>query len=443
MQRALEDFIRALRAAKVRVSVAEAMEASEVAASFGYGDRTLLRDALAVTLAKSIEEKTLFAETFDLYFSRQFAGEAERESQPAHDAGTGNALADMLLNDDRAGLAAAMEMAAREVNVNDVRYFTQVNYLAQRMLERMGLRELDAFVATTTRGQASGGGGLAEALEGRRSALQVMARDYVSRQFQVFGRNASGELREEILERTPLANVDQRDFARMSGLIRRLAKKLAARHVRRHKRARRGQLDIRRTLRANMAHDGVPFATIWKQKRTERPKMVAVCDVSRSVASSARFLLMFLYGLNEVVANLRSFAFSSHLVEVEDILDSHGVGDAIDKVLDKIGYLPTDYGRALDDLKVGFGDIFDRHTTVIILGDGRSNNLDPRADIVQWIAQRCRRVVWLNPEPEAFWGIGDSEMLRYRPYLHVAKTCRTIKDLERIVDGILRVGTAA
>jgi len=80
---------------------------------------------------------------------------------------------------------------------------------------------------------------------------------------------------------------------------------------------------------------------------------------------------------------------------------------------------------------------------VIMLGDARSNYTDPRADIMKWLGQRSRRVVWLNPEPQSFWGIGDSEMLRYRPHCHVARTCRTIKDLERVVDDILRTTTPA
>ena len=190
-----------------------------------------------------------------------------------------------------------------------------------------------------------------------------------------------------------------------------------------------------------MAHDAIPFETVWKQKRIERPKVAVIVDVSRSVATAAQFLLMFLYNLNEVLSDLRSFAFSSYLVAVDDILDSNDLEEAIPKVLDRIGFMSTDYGRAFDDLKSKFANTIDRRTTVIILGDARSNYGDPRADIMRWINQRARQVVWLNPEPETFWGTGDSEMRRYRPYCHVARTCRTIKDLGRVVDDILRSQT--
>ncbi len=451
MQRQLEDFIRSLRANEVRVSVAEAMEAHEVVAHVGYADRALLKDALALTLAKTVGEKQRFDDSFNLFFARdQFTGEAgegddgDAGNENAGDApDTGNELADMLLADDREGLAAAMEQAGRDAGVGNIRFRTQVNFLARRMVDRMGLAELERLIAQVVLGEVPGGQDLADDLEGQRTRLLGEARNFVERQYELYGRFAGQQLREEFLERTPLAAVDRRDYVRMNHLIRRMARKLASRYVARHKRTRRGHLDVRRTLRVNMAHDGIPFETIWKQKRVERPKIVVICDVSRSVAAAAQFLLMFLYNLNEVLSDLRSFAFSSYLVEVEDILDAHNIEDAIPKVLDKIGFMSTDYGRALDDLKTQFGDAIDRRTTVIVLGDARSNYGDPRADIMKWVNQRARRVVWLNPEPESFWGTGDSEMPRYRPYCHVAKTCRTIKHLERVVDDILRSGTRA
>lgn len=448
MVRPLEDFIRALRAAEVRVSVAEAMEAHEVTAHLGFADRTLLKDGLSLTLAKTFNEKQRFDDSFELFFTRdQFhnitAKPGDANDAPEPQDNTGNDLADMLLNDDREGLAAAMEDAGRAAGVGNIRFRTQVNFMARRMVDQMGLAELERLIAQVARGDIPGGDALATELEVQRSRLIEEGRAFVERQYELYGRFTGQQLREEFLERTPLAAVDRRDYQRMNTLIRRMARKLASKYRARHKRTRRGHLDVRRTLRVNMAHDAIPFETVWKQKRIERPKVVVIVDVSRSVAAAAQFLLMFLYNLNEALSDLRSFAFSSSLVAVDDILNTNGLDEAIPKVLNKIGFMSTDYGRALDDLKSEFADTIDRRTTVIILGDARSNYGDPRADVMRWINQRARRVVWLNPEPETFWGTGDSEMRRYRPYCHVAKTCRTIKDLERVVDDILRSQTRA
>ena len=457
LQQPLEQFIKALRASEVRVSVAEAIEAHQVVATVGYGDRRLLKDALGITVAKSEAEKECFNATFDLFFARdEFRGEgSEAEAEgfgggEAPEAGeTGNELVDMLLEGDQQVLAAAMERAANQVGVGNIRFFTQRGYFARRLLDEMGLRQLEQLIAQVTRGEAgdpaSGGGDgdLVEALERGREQLLGEARDYVERQFELYARAAGEQLREEFLEQTRLGNVDPRDFQRMSRIVRRMAKKLAARYMRRHRQARRGQLDIRRTLRVNMAHDGIPFETIWKSKIVDRPKIVAICDVSRSVAAAARFLLMFLYSLNEVISDLRSFGFSSHLAEISEELEEHPVEDAIPLILQRIGFRPTDYGQTLRDLKSDYLDIIDRRTTVIFLGDARSNYADPETGIMRQIHQRSRRVIWLNPEPESFWGTGDSEMLNYRPFCHVAKTCNTIKQLERVIDDLLRSTTRA
>ena len=448
MVRPLEDFIRALRAAEVRVSVAEAMEAHEVTAHLGFADRTLLKDGLSLTLAKTFNEKQRFDDSFELFFARdQFhnitAKPGDANDAPEPQDSTGNDLADMLLNDDREGLATAMEDAGRAAGVGNIRFSTQINFMARRMVDQMGLAELERLIAQVARGDMPGGDALAAELEVQRSRLIEEGRAFVERQYELYGRFTGQQLREEFLQRTPLAAVDRRDYQRMNTLIRRMARKLASKYRARHKRTRRGHLDVRRTLRVNMAHDATLFETVWKQKRIERPKVVVIVDVSRSVATAAQFLLMFLYNLNEALSDLRSFAFSSSLVAVDDILNTNDLEEAIPKVLDKIGFMSTDYGRALDDLRSEFADTIDRRTTVIILGDARSNYGDPRADVMRWINQRARRVVWLNPEPETFWGTGDSEMRRYRPYCHVAKTCRTIKDLERVVDDILRSQTHA
>ena len=75
---------------------------------------------------------------------------------------------------------------------------------------------------------------------------------------------------------------------------------------------------------------------------------------------------------------------------------------------------------------------------MIFLGDARSNYADPRIDLFATIQKRCRAMIWLNPEPESYWGQGDSVMQRYQPFCHVAKPCNTLAQLERIIEDVLR-----
>jgi len=179
------------------------------------------------------------------------------------------------------------------------------------------------------------------------------------------------------------------------------------------------------------------FNTYWRRTRKEKPHILAVCDVSGSVAAYAKFLLMFLYSLNDILPRVRSFAFSSHLGEVSELFDQYPVEQAIELVNRKYGG-STDYGNSLLDFaSLAMNDI-NSNNTVIMLGDARNNNGDPKLEVMQSIYQRARQVIWLNPESRKLWGTGDSEMHRYRSACHFAAECKNLQQLERIVDQLLR-----
>lgn len=442
MQPALDRFLTALRAAEVPLSVRERIEAHAVAERVGFADRALLKDALAVTVAKSEEEKQRFDDCFELFFAREPADANALPETPEVEPSTDGAvaelpLAEMLRRRDLDGLAREMEVAANRVGADQVRFATQRGILSRRLLDEMGLRQLERMT-WALRGQGTAAAlSEAESLEAGRRFLLDEARRFLDRQIRLYAVPASERLREEFLAEARLSGVEARDFARMQRLVRRMAKRLAAKHTRRLRKRRRGRLDVRRTIARNMGHDAIPFDLHWRQKRIEKPKVVAICDVSRSVAQAARFLLLFLYSLNEVLAEVRAFAFSDRLVEVSRTLEEESAEDAIVQVLERIGFRPTDYGRMLEDFEAGFLDLVDRRTTVIVLGDGRSNDTDPRPDLLQTIYRRAKRVIWLNPEPRSFWGIGDSEMPRFLPYCHLARVCNTVKHLERVIDDLL------
>ena len=438
MQQTLEKFLTALRGAEVEVSPAEAIDAHRTVAAVGYGDRTLLKDALCAALAKTADEVTRFDDCFDMFFDRDAFRERPQEASIAGAPEVTLPLARVLLDGDEGALAQTMERAANATGAANIRYVTQRGLMTRRILDQMGLRDLETLIARLKAADSAPAQVLAARLEAGRTYLFEEARQYISRQFELYARAAGEQLREEFLRKTGLFAIQQRDFDRMRRIVRRMAKRLATRYDRRRKHTKRGVLDVRRTLRRSMPHDGIPFETVWKQTKIDRPKIVVICDVSQSVAAAAQFLLLFLYSLNEVIATLRAFAFSSHLVEVSAILEERTVEQAIPEVLEKIGFRPTDYGRALADFDEQFIDAVDRRTTIIILGDGRSNNADPRIDLMRRLHDRSKSVIWLNPEPETFWGSGDSEMLRYRTFCHLARTCTTVEDLERIIDDVLK-----
>jgi uncharacterized protein with von Willebrand factor type A (vWA) domain len=440
MQHTLEQFMRALRAADVRVSPAEAIDAARAAASVGYADRELFKDALCAVLAKSREEVVRFDATFETFFARGSLDlpppqPGESESGDA----SGSPLAQALLEGDTAAVAQAMEEAAQRAGVAEIRLSTQRSRLTRRLLEEMGLAQIEKIIADARR--TPGQEGLADRLDAARRALAAEAQRYVERQHELYAAGSGRALREEMLAKKALnadGGIDPVDLAMMQALVKRMAKRLADRYSRRRHKARRGHLDVRKTLRRSMGYGGVPFEIVWKSKKVDKPSIVAICDVSKSVAAEAQFLLTFLYSLNEVVDRLDAFAFSGRLIPVNDILDDHGVEHAILQVLQKIGFQQTDYGRSLQDFCDQHLDRLDRHTTVIFLGDGRSNFADPRIDLMKQIHDRSRAVIWLNPEPESYWAQGDSVMYRYERFCHVAKQCNTLGQLERIIEDVLR-----
>ena len=449
MRENLHRFFRAARGAGVHVSPAESIDAMRAVEKVGFAERTILRDTLLLTLAKSEDEKKALGACFDLFFSqpepeRKEANDNEANAEaPASQSpttGGGGAesqnlgpLAQMLLSQDRNAVAAAIANASAAASLSDIRFFTQRGIFSSRILEQMGIGRLnDDLEALTANNPALG-----ERLAALTDGLRENVRDAVSQALLLYGREEAENLRNEILRNAPLSRIEPRQIEQMRALIRQIARRLRERYSKPRKRQRRGHLDVRRTLRRNAAWGSVPFLTAWKRRRRDRPKIVALCDVSGSVARVSDFFLLLIHSLHEVVSDVRSFAFSGHLIEVSDILEAKGAEEAMADIMGKVGFGSSDYGNSLADFERGFMSAVTPQTTVIVLGDARSNNLDPGADILRRISERAKRVVWLNPEGRLTWGFGDSEMPRYATFCNVVRQCATAQQLERAVGDIV------
>jgi hypothetical protein len=221
-------------------------------------------------------------------------------------------------------------------------------------------------------------------------------------------------------------------------LVRRIAKKLANMHSRRKKNFRRGKLDIRKTLRDNWVNQGILFNLRWSYKKVDKPKILVICDVSGSVGAYARFMLMFLFSLTEVVSKIRAFVFSSNLGEVTQDFKDAQLEPAIEKALQKHGGGSTDYGQALSDFVSLCLDDIDKKTTVVILGDARNNFGPEKAHLMKLVYERAKQVYWLNPEGKYRWNTGDSVMKNYSAYCTKVFQCGSIDQLERVIATLLR-----
>ena len=406
MDSAITGFVHALRAAGVAVSTVETLDAARTAALLGWGDRTALRDAFGLVLAKSHDDKVLHDQAFDRYFALPKPtappDHAETE-QPASTATDSDDLAQQL----------ELERAAQAAGVDGIRWSTQVAYFTGKMMKAMG-REGDPD-------------------------LQRKARAVVRRRFELYGAPATEAFMTEVVVQRPIGRLVPSDYGRLKVAIARMARRLAQRHARRRRIHLAGRLDLRATLRANAGHDNLPFLLRWRQRRRDKPRIVVVCDVSGSVAAQVRFLLLFLYALHGTVLDLRSFAFSHSLVDVSEPMQLLPFDDAMTQILREVGGGSTDYGQAWADLHHEHLSSIDRRTTLLVLGDGRSNYGNPRLDLFSDLAERAARVIWLCPERPASWGSGDSCMLEYRPWCTAVLHCTSVVDFERVIDDVLQV----
>ncbi|HEY7775488.1 MAG TPA: VWA domain-containing protein, partial [Kineobactrum sp.] len=384
MQTSLVTFIQLLRSHDVRISPAETLDAMAAAATLGYGDRTRLRDGLAMTLAKTPAEEAIVESCFDRFFGQQMADfsstreeradqeatdpqqpEGGAENQPTDSAAeadtapnpllaeaaasdeTVQALLDspllqQLQNNDRNALNLAMGKAAEQVGLAQIRMFTQKGQYTRRMLDAMGEAQIRQTIIDLEQQQSPA----LEELKRYRDILREQVRDYVQREYLLHAEGHNARFMDDILSHTRLSHLEQRYAQRVQVLVRKMARKLAERHARKRRTFRRGRLDMGKTLRRGIASDGVMFNTYWRRKRKDKPQIVAVCDVSGSVAAYAKFLLLFLYSLQDVLPRVRSFAFSSHLGEVSELFTRYPVEKAIELVNWRYGGA-TDYGSSL------------------------------------------------------------------------------------------------
>ena len=443
----LRDFIHILRSSDLRVSTSESIDAMNVVSEIGFDDKSLLRDSLSFSLAKTLREKEIFNECFDSFFEENYMNlKSDELPEENHERdiefddlnnseNMQKSLEELYKNSDKTSLMTAMALAARDANLQDIKLFTQVGMFTRKIFDEMGLETLNNDIFQASR---QGDTKRESELKNIRESLRLEIRDYVENQVKLRTTNAGKQLREDALSQMRLTQADKSDYQIMSGIIKKMARRLISVHSRRKRKSQRGMLDIRSTIRANQEYDGILFETIWKKTKVDRPKIVALCDVSGSVANVSRFFLMFLHSLTEILPNVRTFAFSNKAGEVTDLFENKDIEVAAVETLLLNGGGSTDYGQAFVDLEGLLENNIDRKTTVIILGDARSNYGDPRCDVLKTIQEKSKRILFLNPEPKSVWGTGDSEMLRFVPYCSKSKVCSSLFDLERVVDDMLR-----
>lgn len=411
----------------------------------GYGDRQLLKDFLSSTLAKSLPEKEIFEICFDHFFAVEgFSGQTDsgKRLMPGPLEFSGSLLAQMLLSGDAGGLAIALREAEEKSGLQGVQLAAQRGLFVYRMMQEMGVDGLDADIRRISQEGTDEAFETVKILKSLRNNFCERVKDFTQKRIELYARERKEQMLDRQIRNASLSRLEEHDFARLRGIVYRMIKRLKDRQSRRRKSERRGQLDFRKTLRRNIIYQGIPFDAYWKRKKIDKPEIAAICDISRSVSNVVRFLLLFLYGLNESVSKIRTFVFCSNLAEVSAMFEAYPVEQALEKIQSgsdlSILLSRTDYGRSFRDFREYYSDCITRKTTVLILGDARNNYGNPETETLKFISDGCKRIIWLNPEAQSLWGSGDSEMKRYLPYCHMARECGTLNHLEKAVGLFLR-----
>ncbi|MFE3639164.1 VWA domain-containing protein [Streptomyces sp. NPDC059168] len=439
-------LVGALREHGVRIGTGETVDAALAVEALGLTDRELLREGLAATLLHGPAQRAVFDPVFDLYFPRGVGGP---EQAPADREELRDRLARALADDDRALLA---RLAAEAVD-GFGGYGSAPGsdgWSAHQTLDRLRPQTLLARVRADVRGR-DGGTGFADRLLDDEIRRRIEAfRGLVGAEAR--RRVAERRGRDEIARRAVAPTADRVDFlyarreqlAELRRVVWPLARKLATRLAARRRRAARGTIDLRRTLRSSLSTGGVPMRPVLRRRRPVRPELVLLCDVSGSVSGFSDFTMLLVQALHDQFSKVRVFAFVNRLDEVTGLLahgraDPDGLGARIRAEATLTGWHDSsDYGVALGEFTERYGAAVGPRTTVFVLGDARTNMSDPNLAAVRELASRARRVHWLNPEPRAQWGTGDSAAFAYAELVEMHE-CRTARQLGGLIARLLPV----
>jgi uncharacterized protein with von Willebrand factor type A (vWA) domain len=468
MQKKIVEFTNLLRKSGVRVSVAEAIDAFSALDELTLEERALMKDTLRTTMVKRSDDIQTYDRLFDLFWSG-FHDALREEMTRALSALGGEIDLDQLMemlqellegmDVDLSELARAMltldanlleqqiRDAAEEAGIDRIQNMLQIGFFSRRMLEQMNLEGAGGELSDLLDRLREAGLGeeeleqLGRLMQALQDAVRRSARRFTEQELDKQNHDYLERFRREQLQEKSFYSLTEEDIRKMREVVARLAQKLKNIISIRRKRERKGKFDLKATMRRNMSHGGVPFELIFKQRKKERPKVVVLCDISSSVANVSRFMLQFVYSLQEAFTKIRSYVFVAELGDVTQVFHDNEMYEAIDLALeggDVINvYTRSNFGYAFHTFWRDHLHTVDSRTTVVVIGDARNNYNDPRAWCLREIHQKAKNLVWINPESPGAWGFGDSVMDRYLPYCSVAEECRNLKQLSRLVDRLL------
>jgi uncharacterized protein len=473
---ALATLVDELRAVGVGVSVGEHLDAARALASIPLADQAVVRSSLQCALIKRAEHLDAFNVLFNLYFG----GTGPSDPGPLATL-TGEDLAAAL----RAAIASGDPAALRQLAEEYVRRYAALEPGAPvagvfAMIAASEAANLDSIRAdllaagggspdgegsgdgaaggggsggggSGAGGSGAGGSGIAgrlrraeadRAVDSFRAELQAAIRRALvaDRGARAVSKTLRVRLAEDVDIATASAAEQEAMVASIGPLAHQLSKLLAQQEF------RRPRLSIRRTLHLAMGTGGVPFRIGTEPAPPPKPEIVVLCDVSGSVATFSRFTLNLLIALDSRLSRLRAFSFVDGLSEITELVsEARSAGRQLTQAEAARGAVrwtgSSDYGHVLRDFARDYSRQLSRRTVVLVVGDARTNYLDPAAGALAEVSERVGKLYWLNPESRRYWNQGDSVMSSYAPWCAQVRECSTLRQIADFVKS-LAIGPA-
>ncbi|MEI6254619.1 MAG: VWA domain-containing protein, partial [Mycobacteriaceae bacterium] len=459
----LVGFVEALRAQGISVGPSETVDAGQVLGVLDLTDREEVREGLACAVLRRADHRQTYDALFDLWWPAALGGRTvldddETEGAPGPDAQDVEAMRQMLLdlltdNPDIGDLDDRLVALIAQIVQAHGRYTSSrgPSYSSYQALKAMELGQLQGRLLA---------GLLAPHGDDPSPTQEQIAKALAAQKIAQLRRMVEGETKRRTAEQLGREHVqmygipqlaENVEFLRASGdqlrqmrrVVAPLARVLAARLAARRRRSRAGSIDLRKTLRKSMSTGGVPIDVVLRKPRPARPELVVLCDMSGSVAGFSHFTLLLVNALRQQFSRVRVFAFIDTTDEV-----THMFGADADlaiviqritreaKVFTRDGH--SDYGNAFVSFSENFPGVLSPRSSLLVLGDGRTNYRNPAVDVLAHMVTASRHAHWLNPEPRHLWGSGDSAVPRYEDVITMHE-CRSAKQLAAVIDQLLPI----
>jgi len=465
MQDRIIEFANVLRRNGVRVSLSENIDAFHALDLLGVEDASRFRAALRTTLVKRTVDLRPFEELFDFFFLgigqsltqvdqqlMEQLGLSPQEFQDLLDRidrflkqmeGELSDLTRALLSGNKGELERLLRqaVAAEAEGSNQSFRFTPFTKIASKLeLDKLQdeIERLKGHLKMLAQ-DGEDSESVIRYLDQRLKDLYGMLREIIYQEQRKRGIDASDRNRSVTLAEKSFSFYSEDDIQRMHEAVTRLAQRFKNRLSVRRKNAARGRFDLNETLRKNLQFGGVPFQIQLDRRRKTKPQIVILCDISDSVLNASRFMLQFVYSIQDLYSKVRSFVFVSDIGEVTQLFEEHNIHKAVEmaltgNVIDV--YSHSNFGRAFELFYKDYFSAVTNKTTVLIIGDGRNNYNRPSEWVLREIQHKAKQLIWLNPENRMTWGVGDSEMPRYARYCKISEECRNIGQLYNLIEAI-------